>query len=256
LANIKKQTLKYIYSTLATLVLFSCTNNEKNNKSTVSAEPPTEKIAVVEEKVTNVSKKTYDLGNIQVELTQTKSDGKNFYCKSKLVTSKDNAIIDSISFNPEPVGGHYGISKPNRIESHLVFTKHGDYDGITIIVNEQGKIQNIIGGENYFDSESKLLFTIYDSDLSGFGVFDLTSDSTLLEMTDIEDRPISFHKAFGERYFILSSNDETDENDKSIWEIEFELERIMQVDLDTSQINKSNILKAWPSEDVNCECEK
>lgn len=248
--------MKLIYSILATLVLFSCANNEKNNKSTVSAEPQTDKIAVVEEQVSNVSMKTYELGNIQVELTQTKSDGKNFYCKSKLITSKDNAIIDSISFNPEPVGGHYGISKPNRIESHLVFTKHGDYDGRTIFVNEQGKILNIIGGENYFDSESKLLFTIYESDLSGFAVFDLGSDSILLEMPEIEDRPISFHKDFGERYFILSSNDETDENDKSIWEIELELERIMRVDLDTSQINESNILKTWTLEDVNCECEK
>lgn len=248
--------MKYIYPILATLVLFSCANNEKNNKSTVSEKPQTEKRGVVEKQVSNVSKKTYEIGNIQVELIQTKSDGKNFYCKSKLSTTKDNDLIDSVSFTPEPVGGYYGISKPNRIENHLVFTKHGDYDGRTILVNEQGKILNIIGGENYFDSESKLLFTIYDSDLSGFGVFDLTSDSTLLEMADIEDRPISFHKAFGERYFILSSNDETDENDKSIWEIELELERIMRVDLDTSQINESNILKTWTLEDVNCECEK
>jgi hypothetical protein len=215
-----------------------------------------DKIAVVEEQLSNVSEKTYELGNIQVELTQTKSDGKNFYCKSKLITSKNDTIIDSISFNPEPVGGHYGISKPHIIESHLVFTKHGDYDGRTVIVNERGKILNIIGGENFFDSESKLLLTIYESDLSGFTIFDMTSDSTLLEMTEIEDRPISFHKAFGERYFILCLNDEPDENDNSIWEIELELERIMQVDLDTSQINKSNILKTWTLEDLNCECEK
>ena len=238
------------------MVLFSCANNENNNKSSISEKPQTDKTAIVEEQSLNVSKKIYKIGNIQVELTQTQSDGKNFNCKSKILTSIGKDLIDSISFTPEPVGGHYGISKPNRIERHLVFTKHGDYDGRTILVNEQGKILSIIGGENYLDSETQLLFTIYDSDLSGFAVFDLNSDSVLLEMLEIEDRPISFHRAFGERYFILSSNDETDESDKAIWEIEFELERIMQVDLDTSQINESNILKTWTLEDVNCECEK
>lgn len=238
------------------MILVSCANNEKNSKSIDSEEPQTDKTTEVEEQVTNVSKKTYELGNIQVELTQTKSDGESFYCKAKIVTIKGKNFIDSISFIPEPVGGHYGISKPNRIENHLVFTKHGDYDGRTLIVNDQGKILDLIGGEHFFDPQSKLLFTIYDSDLSGFAAFDITSDSIILEMPEIEDRPISFHKMFGEKYFILSSKDESLENDKSIWEIEFEIERIVQVDPETIQINESNILKTWTREDVNCECEK
>jgi hypothetical protein len=256
LALMIKHALKHIYAIFMTLVLFSCTNNENDDKSTVSEEPQTEKTTNVKEQNSAVSRQIYELGNIQVELTQIKSDGKNFYCKSKLVTSRDQVLMDSISFIPEPVGGFYGISKPNRFANHLVFTKFGDYDGRTILVNDKGRILNIIGGENYVDSASKLLFTIYDSDVSGFAVFNLTSDSTLLEMSEIEDRPISFHKAFGERYFMLSSNDETEERDKSVWEIEFELERIMQVDLDTNQINQSNILSTWTSEEVFCECEE
>lgn len=248
--------MKHIYFILAVLLFLSCTNDEKTEKPAVSEKTQPTKKTVVENQTSKVSKKTYKLGDIQVELTQTQSDGIEFFCISKLVTSKSKSLIDSISFTPEPVGGDYGISKPNRIENHLVFTKHGDYDGKTILINQQGKIQSIIGGKNYYDSKSQLLFTIYDSDLNGFAVFNLASDSTLLEMTDIEARPISFHKAFGERYFMLCSKNQTDEKVQSIWEIEFESERIMQVDLDSSQINESNILKTWTIENVNCECEK
>lgn len=255
LANIKRHTLKYLYTLVVTLIFISC--NQDKKKESNATENPVATQTVIEEKDNSTdSQITYEIGNVQVKLTQTKSDGTTFYCKSNLVSSINNKIIDSISFNHEPVGGYYGISIPVKIENHLVFTKHGDYDGRTILINESGEISNIIGGKNYYDSESNLLFTQYYSDLSGFAVFNLKSDSLVLEMSDIEDEPISFHKAFGERYFILSSNYETDESKSSIWEIEFDLERIMQVDLDTSQINATNVLKTWELEDVNCECDK
>ena len=232
----------------------SC-NHDKKKDSNVSETPVNTQTEKVVKENSTESQIVYEIGNVLVKLTQTKSDGSTFYCKSNLVSSSNNKIIDSISFTHEPVGEYYGISIPVKIENHLVFTKHGDYDGRTILINERGKISNIIGGKNYYDSESNLLFTQYYSDLSGFAVFNLKSDSLVLEMSDIEDEPISFHKAFGERYFILSSNYEADESKTSIWEIELDLERIMQVDLDTSQINTTNLLKTWELEDVNCECD-
>lgn len=228
---------------------------EKNSNSIITEKSKVEHTSLIEKPTPKISKKTYELGEIQVELTQAKSNGNDYYCKSKLVTLKDNEQIDSIVFISEPVGGNYGISKPKKIGNHLVFTKHGDYDGRTILINEEGNIFNIIGGENYYDKEMELLFTIYESDFSGFAVFNLYNDSRLMNMPEIEDRPISFHKDFNERYFILCENEGVGESDKSVWEIEFELDRIMQVELDTNQINKSNILKTWKVEDVKCKCE-
>lgn len=204
----------------------------------------------------NVTEKTYFLNDIEVKLTQIKNNGREFYCKSMLLISKNNKVIDSLKFNPEPVGGYYGISKPIEIDNHLIFTKHGDYDGRTIIINSKGQIFNIIGGKNYYDSEKKLLFTIYESDLSGIAVFDLNIDLLKFKKQEIEDWPISFHKAFGDRYFIICNNDSPKENNTTIWEIEFELDRIMQVELNSNEINQSNILKTWKMEEVKCECEK
>lgn len=172
-----------------------------------------------------ITEKTYSLNDIMITLTQHKGNGKDFYCKSKLVTYQNNKIIDSLDYTSDSVGGGYGISKPICIDDHLIFTKHGDYDGRTIIVNDKEEIFNIIGGLNYYDSNKSLLFTLYDSDLSGIAVFDLKTDSIVFKMAEIENRPISFHKAFGERYFILSSNEESVGNDESIFEMNLTWEK-------------------------------
>jgi hypothetical protein len=205
------------------------------------------------EQKTEVSKKTYTLNDISIDLKQTKGEGKEFYCNSKLFIFRDNDLVDSLIFTPEPVGGNYGISEPIQIVDHLIFTKHGDYDGRTIIVNNKGKIFNVIGGINFYDIDEKLLFTIYESDLGGFAVFDLKNDSIILEMQDLEHYPVSVHKAYGQRYFILSNNEDPDEVDNGIWEIEIDLDRIMRVDLDREQINNDNMLKTWELKEVSCQ---
>ena len=145
-------------------------------------------------------------------------------------------------------------SKGTKIDNHFIFTKHGDYNGRTLIINQEGKVFNIIGGENYYDESSKWLFTSYESDLPGFAIFDLNADSTVLTMDGIEVRPMSFHKAFDTRYFMVGINEDTDE--KSIWEFEIELGSIMQVELDDNSIHSKNELKNISERDVDCTCEE
>jgi|GEM_PF-5095883 len=104
--------MKNIHSILALLIFISCNQVTKETETTISEKPKEAETELAEKVNFTKSSKTYEIGNIKVKLTQIKSDGTNFYCKSKLVTSKDNNIIDSISFTPEPVGEDYGISKP------------------------------------------------------------------------------------------------------------------------------------------------
>ncbi|MDE5419699.1 hypothetical protein L3049_17030 [Labilibaculum sp. DW002] len=249
--------MKILMTIIFAFLIISCkSNTEKQETKAVQLKAQISAQTVPNKQKSEVSKKTYTLNDIKITLTQAKSDGKEFYCKSRLLISRNNDSIDSLNFTSEPVGGHYGISTPIQIDNHLIFTKHGDYDGRTIIVDDKGEVFNIIGGLNYYDPNKSLLFTIYESDLSGFAVFDLKNDSLKFEMQEMEDYPISFHKAFGERYFILCNNEDADEGDIAIWEIEFELNRILQVDFDINNINEENILKTWKLEDVNCECDE
>lgn len=245
------------YTLILTIILltFSCKEKTKTNEILSEKQPEISKIEpvkiekkivplsqpLIQETIGNKTDKTYLLGDLKIQLNQYKSDGTEFYCKSEIIVYKNGKQLDYADFQPEPVGGNYGISSATKFNNHLIFTKHGDYDGRTLIINDKGQIFDIIGGENYLDEESELLFTIYESDLSGFAVFDLKTDSILLTMTDINERPMKFHKNFGNKYFMSCINDETDI--KSIWDIEFELERIMQVDLDETDINSENELK-------------
>jgi len=203
-------------------------------------------------KVESKTQKKYFLGELKISLTQIKSD--EYSCKSKIVISKNGKELDEIEFTSEPVGGDYGISKGTKIDDHFIFTKHGDYDGRTLIINQKGKIFNIIGGENYYDASSQWLFTNYESDLTGFAIFDLNKDSTLLTMDGIEVRPMSFHKAINERHFMIGINEET--NEKSIWEFEIDLGSIMQLELDENSIHSKNELKNISIRDIDCTCEK
>jgi len=267
LATITEMTKSIIILTFLFLI-FSCKENKKvdnpkpESQSDISKmeqiksvqKSETKPHPLIKETSGEKTEKEYTLGNIKIQLNQYKSDGTEFYCKSEIVTYKNEEQLDYINFEPEPVGGYYGISKATKFNKHLIFTKHGDYDGRTIIINDKGKIHNIIGGTNYLDEVSELLFTGYESDLSGFAVFDLKTDSSLFKMEDLDERPISFHKNFGNRYFISCINDLTGK--KSIWEIEIDLERIMQVELNNTDINSKNELKNISDKEIYCACEK
>jgi len=187
---------------------------------------------------------TFKLGDFEIVTRQEFPSEKNpiFSCHSSIYIVKDSQRIDSLKFREiEAVGGYFGLRNTQEINNHLLVTKHGDYDGRTVIINQNGKIFNLIGGQPFLDKEQNYLFSIFDSDLSGFSIFDLTKDSILLEIEYFKERPKSFHKALNGRYFIVCNNDE--DYKETIWEFEPELERVMQVDLDSTEINSTNKLQ-------------
>ena len=223
-----------------------------NNSNTSNQKFQSKQNSLIQEENIKKTQKEYFIGDLKVVLNQYKGDGTEFICKSEIIISKDGKQTDSIKFTPEPVGGNYGISKAFKFSNHLIFNKYGDYDGRTLIINSKGEIYNIIGGENYLDTVSKILFSIYDSDLSGFAAFDLKTDSILKVIEEMESRPRSIHKNVENKYFISCVNDET--SDSSIWEIDFGLARIKQIDLTTQIINANNELMKLPYDNVDCEC--
>ncbi len=197
------------------------------------------------DKIEIIEYDTFNLEDAQVILKQEFPPKSNpmFSCHSSIYILKNSKPIDSVTFrNIEALGGHFGLRNAQKVDNHLLVTKHGDYDGRTIIINQEGEMSNLIGGQPFLDKEQNYLFSIFDSDLRGFSIFDLTNDSLLLAIEDFEQRPKSFHRAFNNRYFITFYDDET--YHESVWEFEPELERIMQVDLDSTEINSTNELQA------------
>ncbi len=143
-----------------------------NDSNTSNQKFQSKQNSLIQEENIEKTQKEYFIGNLKVVLYQYKGDGTEFICKSEIIISKDGKQTDSIKFTPEPVGGNYGISKAFEFSNHLILNKYGDYDGRTLIINNKGEIYNVIGGDNYLDTVSKTLFSIYDSDLSGFAALD------------------------------------------------------------------------------------
>jgi hypothetical protein len=205
-----------------------------------------------------ITQKAYYLDDVKVLLQQHRgNDVTDFYCEAKIIVSKNGKITDSVSFLPEPVGGYYGISNGIASGNHLIFTKHGNYDGRTLIINNKGKIFNIIGGENYVDTAANLLFSIYECDISGFAVFDLKTDSVLLINAETEDTPLSIHKIYNE-YFMICENNETGQ--QNFWKFDLKMKKVEQTDFDKKTVfftfNVGNELQILPKNDVYCICEK
>jgi hypothetical protein len=199
-----------------------------------------------------------ELADIKVVISQYKSliqAPKIPYCVADIKIYKNSRLIDSVNYNEiEPVGGLYGFFVyPDLIGNHIIISKYGDYSGATIIVNKNGEKFKTIGGYSYYDSSSNFLFSILDSDLSGLSVFDLNKDSEIFKIVDIEERPKEFYKNDNGQFYFSAINDET--GVESIWEFEFDLDRIMQMDL-TKDYFKSGAIKAlidYENISVNCE---
>jgi hypothetical protein len=196
------------------------------------------------------------LKNIDVIITQYKSliESPNVpYCRARIEIFKSGKKIDSIEFSDiEPVGGHYGLLVYNEIiKDHIIISKFGDYDGQTIIINDKGEKFLIIGG--CVSVDNALLFSIYNSDLAGFSVFDLNEDKEIFKMIDIDDRPREFYKYSNNRFLYKATNDETE--NESIWEIEFDMDRIMQLDLTVDDVKGTELKKLSDYKEININCE-
>jgi len=85
----------------------------------------------------------------------------------------------------QPLGSKAGIFLPLKQESpgHFILTKYGDYDGRTIIITDDGKLFNLVGG-TYRIFRHRYLVTpraLPDIDEQGeFSVFDLKKNKVLV----------------------------------------------------------------------------
>lgn len=240
--------------------LFSCNTVSERGEDNITGDPasipdsmPTLAAAVeTASGEPDVSVQTYLLNDITVTVKQRKGDGAEFYCQSIMLVAKDNVIIDTLIFDSEPLGGSYGLSKPRRINNHLVFSKHGNYDGRTIIINTKGEVFDIIGGVNHYVPGQELLFTFYESDIGGFAVFDLNRDVVKIAVQDLDLYPVSLHKALDNRFFLILREEWPDEDEMVVWEIKPETGQVAPVEINTEHLTRRNMLRAWSFGDVNC----
>lgn len=210
-----------IKTILFTCLISACGNQQQPAEP--EAEAKKEKVAITSgSKIKGVESRskmkvtysTYKLNDIEIVLKQVQpQESPNASsCSATLYIRKKLTKTDSLSFQQiEAVGGAYGFTTPTKVMDHMVLTKHGDYDGRTIVINDNGDIFDIAGGMVYLDSN--LLFSFYESDVPGIAIFDLSTDSLILSKLELETYPISVSKTADERFIIkgigmISNEDE------------------------------------------------
>lgn len=252
--TVKKEFILSLIVTLLTLRCYTVANRKTDMNSVNSIKTNQFDNFKQKYKSTKVVKK---LGEIQAVISQYKNLSDSAvepYCIAQIMIYRNSILIDSLIFkNIEPVGGEYGLKVYDEIYYDcLIISKFGDYEGETIIINNKGQIHKSIGGVISIDKEEGLLFSEFDSDLTGFSVFDIKNCKELISMTEIEDRPIDFCKD-GDRYFFQAINDETEK--LSIWEIELNLKRIMVVDPEVQLLNNKKLKKLIDYKATYVQCE-
>jgi hypothetical protein len=184
---------------------------------------------------------------IQVIQLRPEKDFYKFSCKGILRTIKSGKIKDEINYgNIEPVGSSFGItfSKKQKLSDLFIVSKFGDYGGEIIIIDLNGKITSLNGGQYFVTDNERFLVSTWDSDLSGLTIYDLNKKQVCLNK-ELNNYLGDWYYANG-IYFA------------PLWNGEKESEQTFQLDFESFQLTKSKLKINEGSKiehtNQNCEC--
>lgn len=181
----------------------------------------------------NIEIQTFDLDSVIVEIAQIvrkKFDGDNFNCKAIIQTKTKNRKIDELYFdNIEPVGSSYGIcfTKNQTNKKYIIGSKYGDYEGLVIIINSNGKILRKSGGNYFVSEDKKYLVSDWYSDLTGITIFDLEKNMIVYS----KEFPVSLSKWFENKGKYYAAQ----------WSENKEIDTIYTFDLTSFSLSKTNL---------------
>ena len=163
-----------------------------------------------------VKKEQRTLGTITVDLIHAKpkkqDDSRQFSCRTWLTIKDKNKLIKELAQDADAVGGCSGLlfpeSQPNK--DLIIISKFGDYDGRLYVINKKGEFKDYLGGKFYVSSDSKYLFTNYDSDLSGVSIIDLTKNE-LIYTGELKQYLADWYFQDGQYFAIVSEDMKIDE---------------------------------------------
>ena len=131
-------------------------------------------------------------GQVQIITTMVtpKGSSNGFLCRSWLTVRKTNKVLKQKFYEIEPVGGCSGLFLPSiqPLENYFIISKFGDYEGQTLLIDTSGKLIELTGGSFSVSTDKKYLFSLWDSDLSGITVFDLTKGKPIFSKEIDDDK--------------------------------------------------------------------
>jgi hypothetical protein len=157
-----------------------------------------------------ISQRNITHGKINLRIIQAKklihfTDSPN-HCRAwfDVIKSKKN-VFQRYYDDVGPVGFSFGLFVPKvqPPSPYLAVIKNGDYDGRLLLVRNDGKVHDLMGGFYFITKDKRYLFSQYASDIEGLVVFDLKTDRIVFSSDNIPY--IHQWYIYGEDYFFTES---------------------------------------------------
>jgi hypothetical protein len=168
-----------------------------------------------------------------------------------LTIRNSDKVLKQKFYEIEPVGGCSGLFPPpsQPLENYFILSKFGSYEGETLLIDTTGKLIVLSGGSFSLSRDKKYLFSIWDSDLSGITIYDLTNKKTLLNKEIEEPRYTDIYFQDGKYY--VSFDDDT-----TIGHINLQSKKISTAKKSKGFLKKGNKLRTFNAvqsmSDCNC----
>lgn len=201
----------------------------------------------------SITNDTFYFHRVKIVLIQVKLknegdyDLNSAYCRIWLTVIKQNGVKEKIYYKDcEALGGCSGIfvSSEQPIKNYFILSKFGDYDGEVILIDTSGNTVSYRGGQYYFSTDKRYLFSIYSSDLAGLTVFDLVQKK-LVYSTDTLDTYFDAVYSFENKYFLTAVTDDPAAGKIQIATFDFRKNRLVNSVADKGVLAKSRKLKSY-----------
>ncbi|MHA3789309.1 hypothetical protein ACX0HA_13955 [Flavobacterium hauense] len=207
----------------------------------------------------NIKTQPFTFNEFRIEVTHVSPKDDNqqadFICRFWILIKSGNKVIDGRYYdNSESLGGCSGIYVDQlQPKDYFILTKFGDYNGELLLIDTTGKIQQYHGGIYHISSDSKYLFSTYDSDLSGITIFDLSKNKLVFTSDDLKDYIYGIYYKDG-KYFGLAQQAVKIPFKSVIHTFNPKNGSISRSEVDDKYVKKSKLLNSSKLPADNCQC--
>ena len=210
---------------------------------------------------------TASLGVIKIQLIHVLETGlkEDPACKAWLVAKKGNKTTAQAFFND--IGPDYGCAglffpKKQPREDLFIMSKYGDFDGRLLIIDRNGLLNQVPGGDFYVSEDLNYLFTNYSSDQTGVSILDLGKNDLLYSDSATGKYKLGQWYFQDDKYFAIAENkDLEDTTQVTIATFDVRRKKFTFSQVDKTYPEKDSKLQFYsfydkPENKGNCGCGK
>jgi hypothetical protein len=188
---------------------------------------------------------TASLGVIKIQLIHVLQTGltEDPACKAWLVARKGNKTTAQMFF--DDIGADYGCAgiffpKKQPRDDLFIMSKYGDFDGRLLIIDRNGLLNQVPGGDFYVSEDENYLFTNYSSDQTGVSILDLGKNDMLYSDSATGKYKLGQWYFQDDKYFAIAENKDLDDTTQIT---------IATFDIHKKKFTFSQVDKSFPEKD-------